>query len=295
MNVRMLGQGRGRRGQRSSGKFRENIVEREFYEEVVLIVITAIFSLFVGAFLGEPLKRWWGNWLDKRKKIKDMLRPRFKFNVIQLQDPESPAFNFSRRITEQYDRQNLFSFEIQESLRDPTPAEIADLKRTVSKRDFVEKVGRFLAHARNESWSGLSDNPPTKRFKGSRDLVITNLPLPGNFYAWNSKDRTLLVISTAPSQSVLPQGGKLTVEDFVVRITQRMAIFAVTPRLDPSRDHVSKSLGCLFDFTLHVSRVVDILETCIICRDCREFIAQDRGIEFALQVREWVEDKPLRS
>jgi len=265
----------------------------EFAEKLILAVFSAMLGLFVGTFLGEPLKQWWGRWLYTQGKIADLLRPRFKFSVIQLQDPEAPPFTFSQRLKVQNARQTLFAFEFEELLRAPTPAEIADLKRTDSKRDFVEKVGRFLADARGERWTGLSDSPANKRFKGCRDLVITNLPLPGNYYGWNSKDRTLLVISTAPAQYVLSPAGRLTVEDFVARITQRMAVFAVTPRLDPRREHASKSLGCLFDFTLFLSRVVEILESCNICADCCRSIAQDRGNEFALRVRNWVEDQPL--
>jgi hypothetical protein len=44
---------------------------------------------------------------------------------------------------------------------------------------------------------------------------------------------------------------------------------------------------------LALSSVKDILETCIICTDCCRLIARDRGADFALHVRNWVEDQPL--
>jgi hypothetical protein len=89
----------------------------------------------------------------------------------------------------------MLLFEIEELLRTPTREEIADLKAANGKRDFVEKVGKVLSAARRVSWTGLVN----KRFKGSPDLVITKVLLTGNCYGWNSIDRTLLIISTAPT------------------------------------------------------------------------------------------------
>lgn len=265
----------------------------DFNEKLILSILSALFGLLAGVLVGEPLKRAWGHWLDARVMIGELIRPRFKFTIIHLRDPELEAFDFSRRLKDQNGRQGMFSFEFEEVLRPPTGKEIADLRGTKSKRDFLEKVGNYLAAARGASWTGLTNNLPNKRFKGNRDLVITNLPLPDNFYGWNSKDRTLLVISTAPADLSIPPGSTVTVEDFVIRIIQRMTVFAVAPSLDPGRDHVRKSLGCLFDFTLALSSMSEILETCIICTDCYRLIAQDRGAEFTLQVRKWVEDRRL--
>jgi hypothetical protein len=270
-------------------KLGEKAMDPQLPGQIIFAVISGIIGLLVGTILGEPLQRWWQNWLDMKTEIANILSPRYRFNVLQLQDPNAPEFNFSRRIKDQNDCQRLFLFEIEESLRAVSGEAVTKIADTNSKKSFVDNVGRLLADARNESWNGLSDKPSDKRRNRRRDIVITNLPLPGNFYGWNSKDRTLLVISTAPSQYILEPGGELTVDDFVVRILQRMAVFAITPRIDPRRDHIRKSVGCLFDFTVFLSNLGDILGNCNICPDCCRLIAQDHGDYFALRVREWVE------
>ena len=256
----------------------------ELIVEVITYAVTSIVSLLIGVLISERFKKWW----RRRERLHDLLEPKIKFRVTHISDPEAPAIDFSPKLKEQNRQQNTFLFEFEDFMRGPTLEDVSELKRTNSKRNFVDKIGRILACARGGVWKGLTDKSPYKRFKGRRDLVLTNIPLPDNYYGWNSKDRTILVISIAPILHFFSGEGKPTVDDFIVRMAQRMVIFSAVPSIDPKQAHVQTSVGCLFDFTVELRRVVDVVRTPYICPDCLSQILRDRGQDFTVRVLKWL-------
>ena len=99
-----------------------------------------------------------------------------------------------------------------------------------------------MARTRDEKWEGLDRALPNGCIKEPRDLVITDIPIPGHYYGWNSLDRKLLVISIASIKQFFPEDGELPMRNFVSTISKRMAVFPSVPGLDP-RGH-SLQLVC---------------------------------------------------
>ena len=242
--------------------------------------------LVAGALLGfyvrDPLNRL----LKRRQEVIDATRARFTIQVIPLS--LAPALrDLSGTITRENGRQGLFEFAFDESPPRPRGAELEALENAPGKRGFTEAVSR-ICEAGGELVGG-GPGSPSGRFEVRRGVVITGVPIPGNFYAWNTPNRGLLMISTASVEGIIAQHEDVSLDDFVVRIVQRMAIFSVVPELDPLRTHVRYSKGCIFDFTVYLDRIPDLLREPRICPDCQQLIAKAQGDRFAIEAREWVE------
>lgn len=258
----------------------------DFADAIILIVLGGIVAIFVH----DPIRRWW----DKRTKSREYARRPIKFRVIYLLSPDRPGFDWnSELIVRQEARRMVFEVE---RLAVPAPAEVSELESIAeepgleSLKDFTEKVGAAIARARRGRWTGDANRQrPTKRFKEPRDLVLTNIPLPGNLYGWNTKDRSLLIISTASVLQFFGKGATPTLDDFGLRMAQRMAIFSVSPGLDPRRTHSETVTTCLFDFTMRLQDVVNVVQTGYVCPDCYRCIRNSHGDGFADSVRRWVE------
>ena len=268
--------------------------------EIVVDALKVIISFLLGSFFGEPVKRigqrLWNKreeiW-ERRDRVSQKTQPRPKFRVTQLCNPKAP-FDFSSVLKEQNRKQDIVLFEMDDFRRFPELDEVVELRSLESKKDFLDRVGALLARMRGETWQGLSDRLPDIPFKSRREFVITNIPIPGNFYGWNAKDRNFLLISTAPVAQFFSVEGEPTIEDFIVRMAQRMTVFSLIPSLDPMTVHAGTSAGCLFDFNILLRGVVDIVREPVICPTCAESIVQDRGDEFYERLDSWIKS-PLPS
>jgi len=266
---------------------------------IVTGVVMLLIGILVTFFFGEPIGRLRKRLSDKREAkwirkeridIKTRARPRLR--VTQLCDPDTP-FDFSSILKEQNRLQEIVQFEIDDFRKYPTSDEVSELKRLESKKEFLQKTGDILAQKRGETWQGITDRLPDPDFKGLRELIITNIPLPGNFYGWNSKDRTLLIISICPVIQFFPNDGKPTIEDFIIRMSQRMTIFSIIPNLNPEKVHIQTSTGCLFDFNVLLRGVVDVVKSGDICPSCIECIRKQRGDEFYENLDQWLKIAPV--
>jgi hypothetical protein len=267
--------------------------------DILTDALKLIAGILIGFLIGEPLKRLGQRLFNKREeqwdrgdRVDKVTHARPLFRVTQLCMPGSP-FDFTSLLKEQNRIQNVVHFEVDDFRRYPLPEEAAELQNQASKKTFLDQAGAILARSHGEAWQGLSDQLPDPHYKGRRDLVLTNIPLPGNFYAWNSKDRNLLVISIASVNPLFPRDGKPTIEDFVLRMTQRMTIFALISSLDPLQAHGELSSGCLFDFNILLRGVVDVVKNPYICPACGALIRRQRGDEFYEELSEWIEKAPV--
>jgi hypothetical protein len=252
--------------------------------EVIATLIMLIVGLFFGVLFADPIKNWW-----KDRVIFE--KPKYLFRITHLTAADAYPIDFSTRIKEQNAHQKLFKFEVKRAIT-LTNEEEAKLKGLMRKKDFVETVGHILAHYRNEPWEGLVDRFPDAKDKNPRDIVLTNVPLPGNFYGWNSKDRTFLVISIAPVLNFFQKDERPNLDDFIIRMLQRMATFAVVPGLNPKRTHIDVGTGCLFDFTVELKRVVDVVKISHICSDCLISIKRSQGHKFTVKLNNWIKATP---
>ncbi len=265
---------------------------------IVTGVIMLLIGILVSFFIREPMERLRKRLSDKRedewnrrKRIEKETRTRARFRVTQLCDPTIP-FDFSSILKEQNRLQDIIQFEIDDFRKYPTQDEVSELKRLNSKKEFLQKTGDILALKKGETWQGLSDSLPDPHYKGLRELIITNIPLPGNFYGWNSKDRTLLIVSIYPVIQFFPNDGKPTIEDFIIRMSQRMTIFSIIPNLNPKQVHIETSTGCLFDFNVLLRGVVDVVKSPDICPSCGVSIVKQGGDEFYENLKEWLMKAP---
>ncbi len=263
-----------------------NVVGDTVLKEILLTTV----GIFVGFFIYEPLKKW----LKRKKIVYNMGKDRTRIRVHQLCNPDLPPFDFSPQCTKQNGLQNTFEFAIDEAKIELNTEAIKSLREAKGKKEFTSLIGEILAHARSEKWTGLKNSPPQSQLDIPRDLVITNFPIPGNFYAWNSVGRTLLLVSIRSVEHLFPEGENFTITDFVSRMLQRMAIFSVVPDLDPRKTHRKFSLGCLFDFTDQLNRVLNLIENPYLCPNCQRLIAKSQGDHFSLEVRNWLEGGSLQ-
>lgn len=261
----------------------------EAIEPLIILIIGFLFGIII-----NPVKKH----LKERDLYEEIFeKPKYKFRITHLISSYTDPIDFSTCIKEQNAHQRLFKFEV-ERVRTLTKEEDDMLSGKMSKKsdfgkkDFLELVGEFLTNERNESWKGLDDKLPNPKDKKSRDLVLTNVPIPGNFYAWNSMDRALLVISTVSIFSLFKKEKRPNLDDFVVRMLQRMTTFAIVPDLNPISTHTEVCSGCLFDFTVELKQVVDVVRIPFICQDCAESIKKSQGIKFANKLKKWNEEAP---
>lgn len=260
--------------------FREG--DQRMLDSVFKEVFAVIVGVLVGFFVRDPLKGALARWQQSRERS----RKRIDVDVMGLEVDELLP-NLSGVVTGENHRQSTFEFAYVEAQLAPTKKEARILEDAPGKKEFVETVAAIAARAGKDEFSTDEGAP-----SGDRDLpravVVTAYPLPGNFYAWNTRNRRLLVISTASVEEIIEEEDGIELADFVVRILQRMVIFSTVPTLDPLRTHTEQTRGCLFDFTIFLAGVVDLIRQPGICPRCHRAIAEAQGDRFALAVDAWV-------
>lgn len=244
------------------------------------LVVGTLFGLFVK----EPLSRW----LDKRRQLKKLIKKGIVVNVHQLWE-STPVGEYSGLVTDENKGQRLFEFRVPLSALVPSKESLASLRNAAGKRDFIETVSSLLAGA-GAGGSGAVDAPLGKgSLLTPRDVVLTDIPIPGNYYGWNTADRSVLVISTSSVSQFFGGKGQSSISAFFRIMLMRMSIFSTVTELDPRINHSDNSRGCLFDFTIRLQDVQALVRRPFICPACLRLIAGCCGTDFSLQAKEWVE------
>ena len=275
-----------------------------------LTLVNWIMGPVIGLIIGllfEPAKRYVKRKLDERDEKRKICvemdsatRKRPNFKITQIIDPEAPSIDFSSVLKKQNQLQNLVRFSIDEFLRYPAAGALSELKllsqtpvkQKGSKKAALGILASIVTKIGNRQWMGFSDKPPGKEIDTERNLIVTNIPLPDRFFAWNSRDRTWLVISTASVLRFFLEEDKPGIRDFVVRIMQRMTVFALVPELDPIHTHVGTAEGCLFDFNVRLEGIADVVASPDVCPVCARAIKEEQSAEFLNGLLEWLKKTP---
>lgn len=261
------------------------LVMGELAQNILVGVVSGVGVVLLGFFVKEPLRKW----LERRRELKRYTRPRIRIQVHQLDNPKGASLDFAQVATDQNSAQDLFVFHVSDAEPALTPKQLRALTEKEGKKAFIEKFGQIVARAQRREWRGADRTLADGCIKESRDLVITNLPIPGNYYGWNTLDRRLLVISTASVKQFFTEDGVLPIESFIEVMLKRMAVFSTVSKLNPSADHSATSIGCLFDFTIELKRVEGLVAKPYICPSCYRIIAECCGTPFASKAKKWAE------
>ena len=202
-------------------------------EKVLTLIITGVVGVIIGFFVKDPL----GRWLERRREITRVTKQRIKIRVYQLLDPAGSAFDFAQSVTEQNREQDMFLFSVGHPDLAPSADEIRALRQAEGKKAFIGQIWQILTRTRGEKWEGVDQALPKTCIRESRDLVLTDIPIPGHYYGWNSHDRKLLVISISSVKQFFPVDGELPMGSFVGTMAKRMAVFSSVPELDPRATH----------------------------------------------------------
>ncbi len=134
--------------------------------------------------------------------------------------------------------------------------------------------------------------PHNTDVKNTIDLVITSLPMPKNFYAWNNMERDGIVISAGKIGAVFGTDEAMT-NSMVVRVMQRMLIFAL--RIPGLQAHEA-TRGCVFDLTVDIRELKHSIEINYLCKSCEQIIAASRqGKGVLKQINNWVDNLILEA
>lgn len=248
--------------------------------EIYGLIVGGLIAAVIAVFFRQPLQ----DWFAKKRRLAAGRKPRRAVQVFHVSGGKHQLPDFAPVVTAQNAAQNLFSFQVDDFSLTLTPAELRELESTDNKKAFMGVLAGALARAR----AAAPDAQRAVRGPAPIDLVLTNVPLPGYFYAWQTPDRRLVVVSTASVGHLFKTEGVPNLGDFVVRMCQRMALFADVSELEPREDHLDKSVGCLFDFTVRLERVVPVVAQPFLCHECLGLLEGSKGTSFAHTAEDWV-------
>ena len=124
---------------------------------------------------------------------------------------------------------------------------------------------------------------------GGINLAITELPVPLNYYTWNTRDRKGVVIGIRALQSLFENDPDM-VRKIVVRVAQRMLLYSLQiPGLQTHE--VTKS--CLFDFTEKITDIQFSVNDPGLCQPCKASIRDNKGKLFFEAVNAWLQNSFL--
>jgi hypothetical protein len=258
---------------------------------MINIIVGTLLTVFLGLLVfifRDTLKNKWVTFLEFVTKS----RYRTKIRILHLPALGSiPDFDFSQQILALNHEQNMFLFQIEDTRIPLSRIDLDELIGADTQPLFLNKLRQLVSHARGQTWDGTDKSAAKVSLREPRDLLITDIPIPGNFYGWNSRDRTFLVISPVSVRHLFPGDPEPSIVDFIIRMVQRMAVFSVSPRINPLRTHYELAAGCLFDFTPQLKRIRQVVTDPILCDDCMREIKRCRNRAFALDVVKWIEIK----
>jgi hypothetical protein len=253
--------------------------------KILFWIVSGIGVVLLGFFVKEPLRRW----LERRQELMHDTKPRMEIRFHQLDHPKNANPDVAQVAIAQNSRQELFVFHVSDADLTLSPKQLRALSKNEGKKAFIEAIGQIIAESQGRHWAGADGTLADGCFKGPRDLVVTNLPIPGNYYGWNTVDRRLLVISTASVEQFFTEGEGVPIRAFVGVMLKRMAVFSSVSELDPSAVHSVTSIGCLFDFAIQLKRVKDVVARPYICPSCQRVIAECCGTVFASNTKKWID------
>ena len=115
------------------------------------------------------------------------------------------------------------------------------------------------------------------------NLAITELPLPGGLYAWNTLDRKGIVIGTTDLQP-LSQSDPDMARKIVLRVIQRMLLYSLHI---PDLQLHQEIRGCLFDRT-KLTTIRFSVKAPYLCQWCQASISRDKGAVYCAAVNDWL-------
>lgn len=100
---------------------------------------------------------------------------------------EASQLDFSAEIQNLNQMQNLFLFQIEDIRIPVTDNDVRELQDAETPKTFLKSLRRLLTRTRGEPWDGVDEKATKTDRRRPRDLLITNFPIPGNFYGWEFK------------------------------------------------------------------------------------------------------------
>lgn len=257
-----------------------------FIKYLLVPVVAGVVAVVIAFFVKDPLRRW----LEKRRRLVPLTKSRISVEMHQY-FTKSPGGDYAGLFTGQNSEQNLFSFAVPMRMAEPTSNDIRSLWEADGKLGFMRALAGLLTDAQKGGEYDVYAPLPNGCIDSPKQFVVTDIPIPGNYYGWNTRNRELLVISTASIEPYFGGVDQHSISDFVETMLMRMAIFSVVSELDPSTDHFDKSVGCLFDFTIELKRTQATVSKPFICHDCQSRIKSCCGVNFSDEVNNWVDSK----
>jgi hypothetical protein len=255
-------------------------------------------------------------YLDRREGIDGLLtlceRERPSTNWKQLVHPQSATtapipfipvrFFFlgcsfcsdeTRRLLLRQNRiQSLFLFGEAKFIQ---PAEHAQAEQTISafesqltphstQSDIYDELLRFA-----ECYQGVMEGygrHDNQTEANPINLAITEMPVPANYYTWNTRDRRGIVIGINSLRTIF-ESDPQKVNKLILRVAQRMLIYALHARgLKAHKD----TRGCLFDYTEYLPDISLSIEETYFCAHCKNLLIQDKGQAMFENLNAWITD-----
>lgn len=184
-----------------------------------------------------------------------------------------------KAIVRQNTRQHIFEFEI---INWPLWSGSPDLEKDIRERHFDSKLALVDSIIEN-----IRQFPQKQKEANTIDLVITSFHLPGNFYSWNNRDRTGIVISHGKIEQIF-NADPQSIQAMIIRVMQRMLIYAMHI---PGLEAHEATRGCVFDFTVDIRDLKNSIEINYLCRHCEKIISADeKGRSVLKQLNKWIDN-----
>ncbi|PIE40871.1 MAG: hypothetical protein CSA49_06300 [Gammaproteobacteria bacterium] len=243
----------------------------QFINEIVLTII----GFIIGIFFKEPIEK-------KLRHLKTLYKskkhPPLHVNIFFIDCSFFCSDQLKKLIYNQNKLQSLFEIEIPDwhlwENRGAAEKKLTELN-TDSRLDFC-----------NAFQAAMIDYHKDKKQSDHKaiNLAITNLPFPKNYYTWNTKDKTGIVIGIR-SLNALFNDAPQKVDMIVIRIIQRMLVFS--KNIDGLVAH-ENTRGCLFDLTPRLTDMQFSAENTYICSQCKNAILKECGAEYFAEIDTWV-------
>jgi len=188
------------------------------------------------------------------------------------------------QIIRQNKRQDIFEFQF---VNWPLWAGRVALEEDVKAQQFTKRLS-FVDSVIEK----VRQFPHKTDAKKAIDLVITSIPIPKNFYAWNNRERDGIVISAGKIGAIFGTDEAL-INSMIVRVMQRMLIYAL--RIPGLQAHEA-TRGCVFDFTVDIRDLKHSIEINYLCKECEKIISSSpEGKVVLKQINDWVDNLILEA
>ncbi len=125
---------------------------------------------------------------------------------------------------------------------------------------------------------------------GMTNIAITNRPFPQNYYTWNTKGKTGIVIGVNSLSKIFEDRNRVYIHS-LIRVLQRAVLFSLSI---PNLKSHPQTLGCLFDFTEKLENVQYSASSSFLCNDCKTTIVNQYGNDFFDSLINWLQLSQLK-